>query len=150
MNFNLTMEKHLFADMRTFGGTKSAYWPTTAFYLMKALLKGRISFSYVIETLHLYFSFKTLQGLWWEKNTSGQGITKDGAKFSMAQVGCSVPKITLMCNGSFGAGNYAMCGRAFDSRFIFSWQNHQIGIMGGEQAAKTFSRGKRKTAKKGK
>ena len=66
------------------------------------------------------------------------GITKDGAKMLMAQVGSHVPKFTVMVNGSFGAGNYGMCGRAFDSRFIFSWPNHQIGIMGGEQAAKTL------------
>ncbi len=72
------------------------------------------------------------------KEYERRGITKDGAKFLMAQVGCSVPKITIMCHGSFGAGNYAMCGRAFDSRFIFTWPNHQIGIMGGEQAAKTL------------
>ena len=72
------------------------------------------------------------------KEYERRGITKDGAKFLMAQVGCSVPKITIMCHGSFGAGNYAMCGRAFDSRFIFAWPNHQIGIMGGEQAAKTL------------
>ena len=53
-----------------------------------------------------------------------------------------------MCNGSFGAGNYAMCGRAFDSRFIFSWPNHQIGIMGGEQAAKTLVEVKERQLKK--
>ncbi|MEC8147010.1 MAG: carboxyl transferase domain-containing protein [Pseudomonadota bacterium] len=82
------------------------------------------------------------------KEYERQGITKDGAKFLMAQVGCSVPKITLMCNGSFGAGNYAMCGRAFDSRFIFSWPNHQIGIMGGEQAAKTLVEVKERQLKK--
>ena len=51
-----------------------------------------------------------------------RGITKDGAKMIMAQVGCSrVPKFTVMCNGSFGAGNYGMCGRAFDGRFLFTW-----------------------------
>ena len=82
------------------------------------------------------------------KEYERRGITKDGAKFLMAQVGCSVPKITIMCHGSFGAGNYAMCGRAFDSRFIFSWPNHQIGIMGGEQAAKTLVEVKERQLKK--
>ena len=48
------------------------------------------------------------------------------------------PKFTVMINGSFGAGNYGMCGRAFDGRFVFSWPNHQIGIMGAEQAASTL------------
>jgi 3-methylcrotonyl-CoA carboxylase beta subunit len=68
-----------------------------------------------------------------------RGITKDGAKMIMAQAGSRVPKFTVMCHGSFGAGNYGMCGRAFDARYLFSWPNHEIGIMGGEQAAKTLT-----------
>ncbi len=67
-----------------------------------------------------------------------RGITKDGAKMIMAQSCSRVPKFTVMCNGSFGAGNYGMCGRAFDSRLLFSWPNHQIGVMGGDQAANTL------------
>ncbi len=68
-----------------------------------------------------------------------QGITKDGAKMIMAQSCSRVPKFTVMCNGSFGAGNYGMCGRAFDGRLLFTWPNHQIGVMGGEQAANTLA-----------
>lgn len=68
-----------------------------------------------------------------------QGITKDGAKMIMAQSCSRVPKFTVMCHGSFGAGNYGMCGRAFDGRFLFAWPNHQIGVMGGEQAANTLA-----------
>ena len=67
------------------------------------------------------------------------GITKDGAKMIMAQSCSDVPKLTVMCHASFGAGNYGMCGRAFDGRFLFSWPNHQIGVMGGEQAANTLA-----------
>jgi len=67
------------------------------------------------------------------------GITKNGAKMLMVQSNLDVPKLTLMTNGSFGAGNYAMCGRAFDPRFLFSWPNSQISVMGMEQAAKTLS-----------
>ena len=66
------------------------------------------------------------------------GITKHGAKMIMAQACSHVPKFTVMCHASFGAGNYGMCGRAFDSRLLFSWPNHQIGVMGGEQAANTL------------
>jgi len=55
-------------------------------------------------------------------------------------VSCSeVPKFTVMCNGSFGAGNYGMSGRAFDSRFLFSWPQSQISVMGAEQAANTLA-----------
>ena len=68
-----------------------------------------------------------------------KGITKDGAKMIMAQSCSHVPKFTVMCNGSFGAGNYGMCGRAFDGRLLFTWPNHQIGVMGGDQAANTLA-----------
>ena len=68
-----------------------------------------------------------------------RGITKDGAKMIMAQSCSHVPKFTVMVNGSFGAGNYGMCGRAFDGRFLFAWPNHQIGVMGGDQAANTLA-----------
>ncbi len=68
-----------------------------------------------------------------------RGITKDGAKMIMAQACSVVPKFTVMCHGSFGAGNYGMCGRAYDARLLFAWPNHQIGVMGGEQAARTLA-----------
>ncbi len=68
-----------------------------------------------------------------------QGITKDGAKMIMAQACSEVPKFTVIVNGSFGAGNYGMCGRAFDPRFLFIWPQGQISVMGGEQAAKTLT-----------
>ena len=67
------------------------------------------------------------------------GITKDGAKMLMVQANLDVPKLTIMTNGSFGAGNYAMCGRAYDPRFLFSWPNSQISVMGMEQAASTLA-----------
>lgn len=67
-----------------------------------------------------------------------RGITKDGAKMIMAQSCSRVPKFTVMCNASFGAGNYGMCGRAFDARFLFGWPNYQIATMGSDQAANTL------------
>ena len=85
------------------------------------------------------------------KEYEQRGITKDGAKMIMA-VSCSeVPKFTVMCHGSFGAGNYGMSGRAFDSRFLFSWPQSQISVMGAEQAANTLADVKiRQMAKQGK
>jgi 3-methylcrotonyl-CoA carboxylase beta subunit len=68
-----------------------------------------------------------------------RGITKDGAKMIMAVSGAEVPKITVICNGSFGAGNYGMAGRAFDPRFLFMWPQSQISVMGGEQAANVLA-----------
>ncbi len=67
------------------------------------------------------------------------GITKDGAKMIMAVSGSEVPKFTVICNGSYGAGNYGMCGRAFDPRFLFMWPQSQISVMGAEQAANVLS-----------
>ena len=63
------------------------------------------------------------------------GIAKDGAKM-VAAVSCArVPKLTVIIGGSFGAGNYGMCGRAYSPRFLWSWPNSRISVMGGEQAA---------------
>ncbi len=63
------------------------------------------------------------------------GIAKDGAKLVTAVATAIVPKITVIIGGSFGAGNYGMCGRAYDPRFLFTWPNSRISVMGGEQAA---------------
>ena len=71
------------------------------------------------------------------------GIAKDGAKMVTA-VACShVPKFTIIIGGSFGAGNYAMCGRAYGARFLFTWPNARISVMGGEQAASVLATVKR-------
>jgi 3-methylcrotonyl-CoA carboxylase beta subunit len=63
------------------------------------------------------------------------GIAKDGAKLVTAVACAAVPKFTVIIGGSFGAGNYGMCGRAFDPRFVFMWPNARISVMGGDQAA---------------
>ncbi|MDR3538140.1 MAG: carboxyl transferase domain-containing protein [Acetobacteraceae bacterium] len=63
------------------------------------------------------------------------GIAKDGAKLVTAVSTTSVPKLTMIIGGSYGAGNYGMCGRAYDPRFLFLWPNARISVMGGEQAA---------------
>ena len=63
------------------------------------------------------------------------GIAKDGAKLVTAVATSAVPKITVLVGGSFGAGNYGMCGRAYSPRFLWTWPNSRISVMGGEQAA---------------
>ena len=67
------------------------------------------------------------------------GIAKDGAKMVTAVAGATVPKFTIIIGGSFGAGNYAMCGRAYGARFLWMWPNARISVMGGEQAATVLS-----------
>jgi 3-methylcrotonyl-CoA carboxylase beta subunit len=67
------------------------------------------------------------------------GIAKDGAKMVTAVATVQVPKITMLIGGSFGAGNYGMCGRAYSPRFLWMWPNSRISVMGGEQAASVLS-----------
>ncbi len=71
------------------------------------------------------------------------GIAKDGAKLVTAVATSAVPKITVLVGGSFGAGNYGMCGRAYSPRFLWSWPNSRISVMGGEQAAGVLASVKR-------
>jgi len=68
-----------------------------------------------------------------------EGIAKHGAKLVTAVATASVPKITVLIGGSFGAGNYGMCGRAYSPRFLFTWPNARISVMGGEQAASVLA-----------
>ena len=68
-----------------------------------------------------------------------EGIAKHGAKLVTAVATASVPKITVVIGGSFGAGNYGMCGRAYQPRFLFTWPNARISVMGGEQAASVLA-----------
>ncbi|MGA7197672.1 acyl-CoA carboxylase subunit beta [Roseiarcus sp.] len=67
------------------------------------------------------------------------GIVKHGSKMIQAVTNAAVPKLTLQIGGSFGAGHYGMCGRAFGPRFLFSWPNARVAVMGGEQAAKVMA-----------
>jgi 3-methylcrotonyl-CoA carboxylase beta subunit len=73
------------------------------------------------------------------KKYEAGGIAKDGAKLVTAVASAAVPKITVIIGGSYGAGNYGMCGRAFDPRFLFTWPNSRISVMGGEQAASVLA-----------
>jgi 3-methylcrotonyl-CoA carboxylase beta subunit len=73
------------------------------------------------------------------KQYEAGGIAKDGAKMVTAVACAAVPKFTVIIGGSFGAGNYAMCGRAYGPRFLWMWPNARISVMGGEQAASVLA-----------
>jgi 3-methylcrotonyl-CoA carboxylase beta subunit len=73
------------------------------------------------------------------KKAETGGIAKDGAKLVMAVSCAKVPKMTVIIGGSYGAGNYGMCGRAFSPRFLYMWPNARISVMGGEQAANVLA-----------
>ena len=76
-----------------------------------------------------------------------EGIAKHGAKLVTAVATANVPKLTVLIGGSFGAGNYGMCGRAYQPRFLFTWPNARISVMGGEQAASVLATVHRDAAK---
>jgi len=73
------------------------------------------------------------------RKVENEGIAKHGAKMVTAVATAQVPKFTVVIGGSFGAGNYGMCGRAFDPRFLWMWPNARISVMGGEQAASVLA-----------
>jgi 3-methylcrotonyl-CoA carboxylase beta subunit len=82
------------------------------------------------------------------KDAERRGIAKDGAKLVNAVACARVPKLTVIVGGSFGAGNYGMCGRAYSPRFLWSWPNSRISVMGGEQAANVLAQVKREALEK--
>ena len=86
------------------------------------------------ENIPLLF-LQNITGFIVGKKYEHAGIAKDGAKLVHAVANAEVPKLTLIVGGSYGAGNYGMCGRAYDPRYLFMWPNARISVMGGEQAA---------------
>lgn len=83
--------------------------------------------------------FQSITGFMVGREYEERGITKDGAKMLMVQGGSVVPRFTVIANASYGAGNYAMCGRAWDARTLFMWPQVEIGVMGAEQAGNTMA-----------
>ena len=82
---------------------------------------------------------QNISGFMVGRKPENEGIAKHGAKMVMAVANAQVPKFTVIIGGSFGAGNYGMCGRAFDPRFLWMWPNARISVMGGEQAASVLA-----------
>ena len=73
------------------------------------------------------------------RDAEAGGIAKNGAKMVTAVACAQVPKITVIIGGSYGAGNYGMCGRAYSPRFLYCWPNARVSVMGGEQAARVMA-----------
>ena len=103
----------------------------------------------VREQIPLLF-LQNITGFMVGRRAEAGGIAKDGAKLVTAVACASVPKITVIIGGSYGAGNYAMCGRAYSPRFLYQWPNARISVMGGEQAASVLATVKRDQLKGGK
>ena len=94
------------------------------------------------ESIPLLF-LQNITGFMVGRKAEAGGIAKDGAKLVTAVACAQVPKLTLIIGGSYGAGNYAMCGRAYSPRFLYQWPNARISVMGGEQAASVLATVKR-------
>src|SRR5437016_5278709 len=94
------------------------------------------------EQIPLLF-LQNITGFMVGRRAEAGGIAKDGAKLVTAVACANVPKLTVIIGGSYGAGNYAMCGRAYSPRFLFQWPNARISVMGGEQAASVLATVKR-------
>lgn len=83
-----------------------------------------------------------------DSKVESEGIAKHGAKMVTAVACAKVPKLTVIIGGSYGAGNYAMCGRAYEPRFLWMWPNARIAVMGGEQAASVLAQVTREKKKR--
>lgn len=90
--------------------------------------------------------FQNVAGFMVGKDAERRGIAKDGAKLVTAVACARVPKLTVIIGGSFGAGNYGMCGRAYGPRLLWTWPNSRIAVMGGEQAATVMQQVRRRGA----
>jgi acetyl-CoA carboxylase carboxyltransferase component len=101
----------------------------------ESALKGTHFIQLCVQRKIPLLFLQNITGFMVGKKAENQGIAKDGAKLVMAVSNAAVPKLTVIIGGSFGAGNYGMCGRAYQPRFLWMWPNARISVMGGEQAA---------------
>jgi len=148
--------KELYAQTLVCGSPASwgipwASWPTTACFSLKA--RSRHAFHHPLRHAQDPARFlQNITGFIVGKQYEHRGIARDGAKLVHAVANADVPKFTVIVGGSYGAGNYAMCGRAYDPRLLWMWPNARISVMGGEQAANVLvsvkSRGSRSRASK--
>ena len=120
---------------RTSTATRSGSWPTTGSCSASPRSRARTSSSSATgATIPLVF-LQNISGFMVGREYEAGGIAKHGAKMVTAVSCARVPKLTVIVGGSFGAGNYGMCGRAYSPRFLFMWPNARISVMGGQQAA---------------
>ena len=101
---------------------------TMEYFFQSQLSKALILFNYVINEESLDI-LQNITGFMVGKKYEAGGIAKDGAKMVNAVACSSVPKLTIIIGGSYGAGNYGMCGRAYSPRFLWTWPNSRISVM---------------------
>jgi len=106
-----------------------------SFLTSESSLKGAHFIQLCVQRKIPILFLQNITGFIVGKKYEHQGIVRDGAKLINAVANAGVPKFTIVIGGSFGAGNYAMSGRAFDPHFLFMWPHSRIAVMGGEQAS---------------
>jgi len=106
-----------------------------SFLTSESSLKGSHFIQLCVQRKIPLLFLQNITGFIVGKKYEHQGIARDGAKLINAVANAAVPKFTVVIGGSFGAGNYAMAGRAFDPHFLFMWPHSRISVMGGEQAS---------------
>jgi 3-methylcrotonyl-CoA carboxylase beta subunit len=111
--------------------------------LSESALKGAHFIELCVQRKIPLVFLQNITGFMVGQKYEAQGIAKDGAKLVTAVSCAKVPKFTVIIGGSFGAGNYGMCGRAFGPRFLWMWPNARISVMGGEQAANVLAQVRR-------
>jgi 3-methylcrotonyl-CoA carboxylase beta subunit len=104
----------------------------------ESAIKGAHFIELACQRIPLLF-LQNISGFMVGGKYEAEGIARHGAKLVTAVATANVPKITVLIGGSFGAGNYGMCGRAYQPRFLFTWPNSRISVMGGEQAASVLA-----------
>jgi 3-methylcrotonyl-CoA carboxylase beta subunit len=109
----------------------------------ESALKGTHFIELCARTRVPLLFLQNITGFMVGRRAEAGGIAKDGAKLVTAVACANVPKLSVIIGGSYGAGNYAMCGRAYSPRFLFQWPNARISVMGGEQAASVLATVKR-------
>ncbi len=136
--FKALYGKTLVCGFARFGGVLVGIIANNGVLFSEAALKGT-HFIQLCDQRHIPLLFlQNITGFMVGKRAEAEGIAKHGAKMVMAVANASVPKITIIVGGSFGAGNYAMCGRAYSPDFLFCWPTARTAVMGGEQAAGVF------------
>ncbi len=132
--FKADYGKNLITGFATVLGFQVGILANQSFLTSEAALKGAHFVQLCNQRKTPILFLQNISGFIVGKKYEHQGIARDGAKLIQAVANSVVPKITIVAGGSYGAGNYAMAGRAFDPEFLFTWPNAKISVMGGEQA----------------
>jgi 3-methylcrotonyl-CoA carboxylase beta subunit len=133
--FKANYGKNLVTGFVRIGGFPIGIIANNSFLTSESSLKGTHFIQLCVQRKIPLLFLQNITGFIVGKKYEHQGIARDGAKLINAVANASVPKFTVVIGGSFGAGNYAMAGRAFDPHFLFMWPHSRISVMGGEQAS---------------